>query len=109
VIERAFGLLMQRFGIFWRHFNFSFDRWSLVVLVYMKLHNLCLDRNLSVPLRRFYEDVREDDEWVVWDNVQDDDQFLRRRATGDRRRQITQKLQDMGIVRPPHAAANSRT
>ncbi len=109
MIEHAFGLLTQRFGIFWRCFHFSFDRWSLVVLVCMKLNNLCLDRNLSVPLRRFYEDVREDDEWVVWDNVQSDDQFLQGRATCDRRRQIMQKLQDMGIVQPPHAAANSRT
>jgi hypothetical protein len=53
VIEHAFGLLTQSFKIFWRRFHFSLDRWSLVVLICMKLHNLCLDRNLSVPLQRF--------------------------------------------------------
>jgi hypothetical protein len=108
VVECAFGLLMQRFGIFWHRFHFSFDRWALVVLVCMKLHNLCLDRNLSVPLRRYYEDVWDEAEWVVLDNARDDDRFLRGRATGDRRQPITQNLQDNGIVRPPHAASNSR-
>jgi hypothetical protein len=74
----------------------------------MKLHNLCLDRSSTVPLRRFFEDVQEGDEWVVYDNTREDDAFLRGRAVGDRRRAITQKLQDSGIVRPQHARSNSR-
>ncbi len=35
--ERAFGMLTQRFGIFWRPFRFLFDCWTLVVMCSMKL------------------------------------------------------------------------
>jgi hypothetical protein len=108
-VECAFGVLTQRWGFFWRPFLFSFDRWSLVTLVTMKLHNFCLDRSDTIPLRRFYEDIREGDQWVVYDNATDDDIFLRGRALGDRRRTITQNLENYGIVRPKHAASNSRT
>jgi hypothetical protein len=49
------------------------DESKISCLIYqkksMKLHNVCLDRNLSVPLQRFYEDVQEDDEWVVLGNA----------------------------------------
>jgi hypothetical protein len=31
-IERAFGMLVKRWGIFWRKFLFSFDRWSMVIM-----------------------------------------------------------------------------
>ena len=64
VIERAFGILVQRWGIFWRIFRFSFDRWPLVVLVCMKLHNLCIDKSCSIPQRRYAEDLQDGDEWV---------------------------------------------
>jgi hypothetical protein len=102
-------MLTQRWGIFWRPFHFSLDRWSLVALVTMKLHNFCLDRSDAVPLRRFREDIREGDEWAVYDNTREDDNFLRGRAIGDRRRNITKQLEDLGIVRPQHARSNSRT
>ncbi len=46
---------------------------------------------------------------MVLDNTQDDDIFLRGRASGDRRREITNKLETLGIVRPIHAECNSRT
>jgi hypothetical protein len=108
-VEHAFGMLTQRWGNFWRPFLFLFDRWSLVTLVTMKLHNFCLDRSDTIPLRRFYEDIREGDQWVVYDNARDDDISLRGRALGDRCRTITQNLENHGIVRPKHAASNSRT
>jgi hypothetical protein len=38
-VECAFGMLTQCWGIFWHPFLFSFDRWSLVTIVMMKLHN----------------------------------------------------------------------
>jgi len=86
------------------------------VLASMKLHNFCLDRGGAVPMQRFYEDVREGDQWAVYDNAQDDvydngqddDIFLRGRALGDCRRAITQNLENCGIVRPAHAMSNSR-
>ena len=50
-------------------FRFSFDRWSLVVMVCMKIHNLCINESCAVPTRRYAEDIREGDEWVVLDNM----------------------------------------
>jgi hypothetical protein len=61
-----------------------------------------------VPNHRFVGDVREGDEWVVYDNAREDDVFLRGRASGDRRRDITAKLEQLGILRPVHAQCNSR-
>jgi len=108
-VERGWGMATQRWGIFWRIFRFSFDRWSLVVLVCLKLHNLCLDNLVEVPTQRFLEDVREGDEWIVQDNEQPNDGELRGRASGDRQREITQNIERLGIIRPVHASMNSRS
>jgi hypothetical protein len=80
-----------------------------VTLASMKLHNFCLDCSGTVPLHQFNEDILEDDHWVVYDNGRDDDIFLRGHAYGDHRREITQKLENLGVVRPRHASSNSRT
>jgi len=107
-VERSFGMLTKRWGIYWRPFLFAFHRWSTVVMVTMKLHNLCLDRNLEIPAHRFAEDVQEGDQWVVYDNYRDDDNNLRGYPRGDRRRDITHKLEQLGVTRPIHAEVNSR-
>jgi hypothetical protein len=78
-------------------------------LVSMKLHNFCLSHNDGIPARRWHKDVRDNDDWGVYANDQPDDFFLRGRARGDRRRDITQKLELLGVIRPLHAMANSRT
>jgi hypothetical protein len=49
-----------------------------------KLHNFCIDRSDTFPACQFYEDVRDGDQWVVYDNTRDDDLFLRGRALGDK-------------------------
>lgn len=108
-IERAFGMLTQRWGIFHRRFCFSFERWSLVTQVCLKLHNLCIDRNVSMPARKFHEDHVNGDRWTVFENNdEEEDIALRGNANGDRRRLITERLEREGIVRPPHAQHNSR-
>jgi hypothetical protein len=84
-IERAFGMLTMRFGIFWRKFRFAYERWSLVIIVCMKLHDLCLNRMVTMPQHRFNEDIELDDRYIVYDNNdEDDDTLLRNRAIGDR-------------------------
>jgi hypothetical protein len=40
------------------------------------LRKLCIDRNVAVPNHRFFADVREEDEWVVYDNAMEDDMFF---------------------------------
>jgi hypothetical protein len=61
-------------------------------MVCMKLHNLCIDRNVEVSSDRFLADVCCGDQWAVYDKTREDDVFLRGRATGDHRRDITAKL-----------------
>jgi DDE superfamily endonuclease len=108
-IERAFGMLTMRFGIFWRKFRFAYERWSLVIIVCMKLHNLCLNRKVTMPQHRFNEDIELDDRYVVYDNNdEDEDTLLRNRAMGDRRNNITERLESEGRLRPLYASSNSR-
>ncbi|MFO0446985.1 MAG: hypothetical protein ACK51L_04865, partial [bacterium] len=71
-------------------------------------HNLCIDRNVPVPMTRFHDDIRPGDEWRVYDNWRDDDQLLRDRAVSLRRRTITLYIENMGIMRTIHASMNSR-
>jgi hypothetical protein len=78
-------------------------------MVCMKLHNFCIDRNVAVPIQHFAEDIRDGDEWAVYDNTREDDVFFRGRATGDRRRDITMQLEMLDIIRPQHAQCNSGT
>lgn len=108
-IERAFGMLTQRFGIFWRKFQFSFDRWSLVIVVTAKLHNFCLYRKCKVPLRRYEPDVMPGDSFAVVDNSDNaTDNDMRSRARGNRRQNITEDLQREGRGRPMYASCNTR-
>jgi hypothetical protein len=80
----------------------------MVTMVCMKLHNICIDRNVEMPNQRFDANIREGDEWRVYDNTNEDDIFLCGRATGDCRRNIMTKLEQQGVVRPVHAQCNSR-
>jgi hypothetical protein len=62
VVERAFGLLVQRWGVFWRPLRIAFDRIPLLIRVCCKLHNLCIERfgaGLQVGIAR--GDVRVGD------------------------------------------------
>src|SRR5690606_8592092 len=49
VVERSFGMLTKRFSIFWRPFIFALKHWRTVIRVCCKLHNLCIDSNVSLP------------------------------------------------------------
>jgi hypothetical protein len=64
---------------------------------------------MAVLLQRFVEDHRAGDEWLVLDNTQENDIFFRGGASGDCRRDITNKLELLGIGRPVHALCNSHT
>jgi hypothetical protein len=44
VVERAFGLLVGRWGIFWRPLRFTIRKIGIIVTVCCKLHNICVDR-----------------------------------------------------------------
>lgn len=42
VIERAFGLLVQRWGIFWRPLKVNMEHRGVAVRVACRLHNICI-------------------------------------------------------------------
>ena len=47
LIERAFGMLVMRCGMFSREFLFASERWSTDIMVCMKLHDLSLERKVK--------------------------------------------------------------
>jgi hypothetical protein len=109
-IERAFGLLTQRWGIFWRPLRCEFKKWSLVATVCAKLHNFCIN-DVPISQHRYYEDVEDDDEPLVFlnnDGPTEDTQPFRAGSATNRRLHFTRQLELKGIRRPQHAAMNSR-
>ena len=107
VIERAFAILVQRWGILWRPLRCNFDKWTKLLTVLAKLHNFCLDKNIPLYRHRFYEDEEPGDEAEVVLNEGDDDE-ARANTYSNRRAGFTRELELKGIRRPRHAAMNSR-
>ena len=62
-IERAFGLLTQRWGVFWRPLRVQFKFWSLVCTVAAKLHNFCIDERIPNVQEHHDDDRQPGDEW----------------------------------------------
>jgi hypothetical protein len=79
-----------------------------VIMCCIKLHSICVDRNVPAPMTRFHEDIRTGDEWRVFDNKRDDDADFRERAVGDWHRSIMSVLEANDIARQIHAVMNSR-
>jgi hypothetical protein len=67
----------------------------------------CCNTFASLCIYLYYEDVREGDEWAVYNNAREDDVFLCGRASGDCRCNITARLESLQIIRPMHAQCNS--
>lgn len=44
-VEMAFGMLVARWGVFWRKIRLDLPKTTLLISVAMKLHNLCIDSN----------------------------------------------------------------
>ena len=104
-IERAFALLTNRWGIFWRPLQCHFDRWTLVCMVAAKLHNYCIDMDDLQPTCRHASDHQDEDAPLVFMNEQEvyeDEEglYYYRRPTGYRRTQITEALDRDRIYRP---------
>ena len=99
-IERAFGMLVRRWGILQRKLACDFERWPLVAVVCAKLHNICCDANIPVP-ERWTEDIRPNDLPLVYLN---DQPALAGETGRSRRRQaIMRWLEDRAQGRPRHS------
>lgn len=46
-VERSFGIMVRKWGIFWRPLSCAYDRWHLVITCCAKLHNYCIDRRIE--------------------------------------------------------------
>ena len=110
-IERAFGLLTKKFGIFARPLQCDYGRWSFIALVCAKLHNLCIDfgveETCGVP-----EDFAEGDSAEVFMNSYQEDNVGTWPTNSDnssmKRNQICEILKQQGYCRPSHARCNSK-
>ena len=51
-IECAFGMLVRRWGVFWRPLEVAFDRRTPLVGAAMRLHNYCIDRRIAIELEQ---------------------------------------------------------
>jgi hypothetical protein len=110
-IERAFGLLTQRWGIFWRPLACRFDKWSTIVTVCCKLHNFCIEDD-PIQDRHHRDNLPGDNLELLGNSPVDDDAERGDRRPGGHARSmrmsLTQELERNGCLRPSHAFANSR-
>jgi hypothetical protein len=105
-IERAFGRLVKRWGIFWRPLSFRFDKWATVTMVCAKLHNFCIenaDRDPPIVHSQFHY---SDEGFTRLDNNEREEAVAA--STGATRRNLTLMLEASGITRPAFAMTNSR-
>ena len=58
-IECAFGMLVRRWGIFWRPLQVRFDRRASLIGACMRLHNFCIDHRLAEQHLPIYGSMTE--------------------------------------------------
>jgi hypothetical protein len=114
-IERAFGLLTRRFGIFWRPLNCDYARWHVIIRVCAKLHNLCVDFNVGGSTNNVTtccEDYAQGDNFAAYENLfnpENEGEFPSNSdQTSQKRMLLTLRLKEQGYTRPLHAASNSK-
>ena len=105
-VERAFGILVQRWGVFWRPLRVAYYNIPLIIRVACKLHNFLIDRNGKEDVIEIARgDARSGD---LASALFTDGTGGGRGRRSDleectRRTAITNRLQALGIVRPPHS------
>lgn len=100
-IERAFGILTRRFGIFWKPFEFRITKWSQVVHVCCKLHNFCIAANESVE--SLEATAREPTE-ILYNSAFPEDRPRNHSGQSVRRNTLKNLLSEKGIVRPIYSS-----
>jgi hypothetical protein len=113
VIERAFGILVRRWGILWRPLDVGLTKWSLIATVCAKLHNICVDMNDIKVQNRLQKDILDGDtDDVIFNVVHNEDdnrpQIAHGRTLGNRRLNVTHEIHRIGIRRSEYAGRNSR-
>ena len=112
-IERAFGILVQRWGILWRPITYRLDKVATIVRVCAMLHNICVDRWLLSKPRCYVNRVRQwpdvPEQEAVEDPMPGDDAIVERlhnnyihsralSADNSLRMQLVEDIYNAGIV-----------
>lgn len=81
-IERAFGILIRRWGILWRPIGFGLNKVAKIARACAMLHNICVDSWLRKnPVRVMKEGQMWPDEAGSWgeeDSCPEDDEIIER-------------------------------
>lgn len=97
-IERAFDIMVQRWGILWRPIRNDFRHWSKLLLAVATLHNFCIDVG-DAPIRtRADRDIREGDSDLILTNY--NDAQTARIEGRTRRNELKQAVERAGVERP---------
>ncbi len=110
-IERAFGILVQRWGIFWRPLRVTMEHRGLLIKVICKLHNICMDRFKARNPRRYlirgsneFADVDcqscHDVVFPVFTDVSLGQGYRSDREISNNRLLLTQRINDHKLYRP---------
>jgi len=104
-IERAFGILTRRWGIFWRPLQCDPSKWTLIIQVCAKLHNVCIDFNQSDDhIETMPEDFDLDDTAEVMMNLYNNENLgvldVPSHNSSERRKKLTAWLESKGLRRP---------
>lgn len=105
VIERAFGVLTRRWGIFWSPLQSSLCKWATIVQVCCRLHNLCIGTNTDPPLLNDEEEQRAAAALAEMNTPLPNRSG--RRDTNEacpRRLMLTNLLAENGYIRPGHSS-----
>jgi hypothetical protein len=123
-IERAFGILVRRWGILWRPIAYSLYRVARIARVCAMLHNICVDRWLLKHPRPYVNDKRSwpdvPDQIGVEDPMPEDEEILRRMhnkytharsasAISSVREHLTEEIFRAGICTNTHTEFHSMT
>ena len=107
-IERAFGMMMKRWGIFHRRLNFRADKWGLVVVIAAQLHNFCIVHGAGVPPPRHPVDQQPGDACQVMSNEEHNPDPKQKGNQWSRRSEITEELKKAGLHRPKFRSVRVR-
>lgn len=81
-IERAFGILVRRWGILWRPITYRLDKIATIARVCAMLHNICVDRWLLSKPRFYVNQVRQwpdvPEQELVEDSMPGDEAIIER-------------------------------
>jgi hypothetical protein len=98
-IERAFGMLVTRWGILWRPLKTRHMSWTAILGALGRLHNFCIDCN-DIPVReRARRDHEDGDEMEVILNDEFAEESLRAERL-QRRNKFKVELHRKGMIRP---------